>query len=174
MAYNSYHSNIKIAASLDILPNELKRIIPKSSLHRFRNTDYSSLLGYKEDQDLTRIITLVKEFLQSKLAVEVFTAALRVRDVTISILKRLQQSSLSKLQTKTMIVTTINRVKDSLGLSRVLRFFGISMYKYLSWSKEIKHKCSDSPIHKCLRIWPNQLSKKEVTKMKSLLTDPEY
>ena len=174
MEYNSYHSNIKIAASLDILPNELKRIIPKSSLNRFRNTDYSSLLGYKEDQDFTRIITIAKEFLQSRLAINVFKAALRVRDVKISILSRLQQSSLSKLQMKTMIVTTINRVKDSLGLSRVLRFFGISMYKYLSWSKEIKHKCSDSPIHKCLRIWPNQLSKKEVTKMKSLLTDPEY
>ena len=174
MAYNSYHSNIKIAASLDILPNELKRTIPKSSLNRFRNTDFSSLLGYKENQDFTENITIMKEFLQSKTAIKLFTAALRIRDVKISILSRLQQSSLSKLQMKAMIITAVNRVKDTLGQGKVLRFFGITSYKYHSWSNEIKHKCIDSPIHKCMRLWPNQLSKKEVTKMKSLLTDPAY
>ena len=41
----SYHSDIKLSAQLDLLPDYIKSQIPKSTLSSFRNTDYSNLFG---------------------------------------------------------------------------------------------------------------------------------
>ena len=41
----SYHSDIKLSAQLDLLPDNIKSQIPKSTLSSFRNNDYSNLFG---------------------------------------------------------------------------------------------------------------------------------
>ena len=41
----TYSTNIKLAASFDILTKKVEEQIPKSTLHRFKNTDYSYVFG---------------------------------------------------------------------------------------------------------------------------------
>ena len=43
--YRSYHTDIKIAEFLGILPDSIRSQIPKSTLHNFRNIDFSEIFG---------------------------------------------------------------------------------------------------------------------------------
>jgi len=42
-----YYTSIKLACKLNILPCDYLKLIPKSSLYRFKNTDFSSYFGHE-------------------------------------------------------------------------------------------------------------------------------
>ena len=66
----SYHSDIKLSAQLDLLPDYIKSKIPKSTLSSFRNTDYSDMFGigfsnYFKDLDI------IKQFVKNQKAFKI-------------------------------------------------------------------------------------------------------
>ena len=170
MSYNSYHTDLKIAVSLGLAPEKLMLCIPRSTRHRFIKYDFSSTIGL-DQSELPERISIAKEFISNKKAINLFKAALYLRDIKIRVLNRNKQKSLSSKQ---LICGAINKTKDILGLSRAVKVFSITPKTYHNWMSTISHKCLDSAFYKCVKTWPNQLTGKEVQVMKHMLTDGKY
>ena len=75
-------------------------------------------------------------------------------------------------QSKGSIISTIERVKEGIGLSRALRAFGITYQQYYAWKRRIE--CKESAFALCRKLNPNQLTAKEVGAIKSYLNDTKY
>ncbi len=75
-------------------------------------------------------------------------------------------------ESKELIVDSIDRTKNILGFDRVLKTFNITSQTYYYWKNKIQ--CKDSLLNLCKIRHPLQLTNKEVTKIKSCLTDKQY
>jgi hypothetical protein len=53
-----------------------------------------------------------------------------------------------------MIIETIEKTKDVLGLSRALKAFGISYQQFYAWKRKVR--CSMSPVVLCRKLNPKQ------------------
>ncbi len=161
---NRYHTSIKIACKMNLLPPDAARLIPKSSLHRFKNSDYSDIFGIELAESLESNELLIKELLHCKSALAAAKGIIKIKNSLIKI----KEFSLSSFQRMKEIISVINDAKDSTGLDIALHHFNISKSTFYSWSFQVKHYCHDSFFGKCIRRWPNQLPLSSVEIIKSL------
>lgn len=170
---NSYHTNIKLLVKYDLLPDDIISSIPKSNIYRWKNTDFSSVIG----SDLCQLIENDKqrliELMQYKKFIKACISVIRIKNIIIDGLKQTKRK-IKDLKIKENIIRTIDRTKDSLSLDRAVRYFHISIHQYYLWSQEIKSQCLETFIGLCPRIYPNQLTKKEVNTIKQYLQDIQY
>lgn len=91
---NRYHTSIKIACKLNILNNDLLKLIPRSTLHRFKISDFSNIFGLEFTESLERNEFLIKELLQCKSALLVFKGIIKIKNSII----RIKEFSLSSFR----------------------------------------------------------------------------
>ena len=125
----SYHSDIKLSAQLDLLPDNIKSQIPKSTLSSFRNTDYSNLFGI-DFSDSFKDLDIIKQFSKNQKALKIYKAYNFIKNKLISIFYQITPIKNNFKQFKENIIYTIEKTKSSLGLKRVLAYFKLSKHKY--------------------------------------------
>jgi putative transposase len=162
-----YHSSIKIACKLNILPHDTLKLLPKSSIHRFKNTDFSEYFGYDIAVKLEDSQSIIKELFNCKCALVTAKAIIKVKNTIIHI----NEFKIKEFQKMKCIISTINQVKDSISLDYALTLFNISKSTFYSWSFQINHICFESFIGKCIKRFPNQISLNSINKIKSLCED---
>jgi putative transposase len=171
----TYHPEIKAAVQLDILPPEIKSLIPKSTRSTFKKQDLSDIFGIEYSHYLPDVIELTKKLIKYKALLKLYRAFNRIKNTIIFIYSHMKNIKPHLKRFKKKIVTTIERVKDTLGLERVCRwFFNISVKTFYSWLSQVRHNCPTSVLNRCRRIWPHQLTVKEQNSMKKCLNDPFF
>jgi len=139
--YQKYHSDVIIAANLNILPTSLRKQIPKSTLHNFSKADFSNLIG----ADYFSNLDFIKQFAKDKKAIQLYKALLRIK-CTLLLTKSLFKIDRNICREK--IVRVIERVKDTLGLEKACRYLNITRTTLKTWKQSLKFKCTDSPQKK--------------------------
>ncbi len=170
-ARRSYHTNIKILTHFNLLPNDIITQIPKSNICRWKNSDFSTVFGvdiYQEHVDT------IKELMKHKRFVKSCLALLRIKNILIEVYKQNKKKKIKDIKLKKIIVHTIDRVRSILCLERAVRYFKITIQQYYIWINQIKQRCLETIIDQCPRIYPNQLCKSEIKKIKECLWDIKY
>ncbi|HPS56949.1 MAG TPA: integrase core domain-containing protein [Spirochaetota bacterium] len=167
---NRYHTSIKLSYKMDLLPPETVKMIPKSTLHRFKYSDYSNIFGIELAEALERNELIIKELLHCKAALNASRGIIKIKNTIIKI----RESALSGFQKIKEVVSVINDTKDSIGLDAACGHFNISRSTFHSWQFQVRHYCYDSFAGKCLRRWPGQLSVASVEKIRSLCEDEQF
>lgn len=165
-----YHTSIKLSCRLGLLSGDILKLIPSSTVHRFKNTDYSKMFGIEIAEYLENNERLIKELLECRTALLVSKGIIEIKDTMI----RIRELSLSAFQRIKRIVSVIIEVKDSIGFDAALNHFNISRSTFHSWAFQVKHTCYDSYIGKCVRRWPNQLSVSAVKMMKDIFENNQF
>ncbi len=167
-----YHSDFIIQYKLGLLPTHIVAQIPPLTTFHWRNNDYSKFFAedilYAQQQNMD----MIKTFLARK---QLLNAAKALYHIFLVIQLIAHQSKLFKQQLynhRTLIVKTIDRSKDALGLQRVLQLFTISANQYYSWKQQ--RKCFYSLFNQCVRRFPNQLSVQHVGIIKNYLCDNRF
>jgi transposase InsO family protein len=174
LAYTSYHTDLKLAVAAGLLEPDFLKQIPKSTRHRFKNTDFSKIFGMELVSSLNENMETIKQFVQDKQALKVYRAVNRIKTVLLQTIHQFKNLNTSFVQIKKRITDTILLVKDTLGFKRTLRYFKMSAGKFYAWLKEVQYTCKTSVLKKCFRRIPNQLTDKETSKMKALLSDDKF
>jgi putative transposase len=159
-----YHTNIKIACKLNLLTDNIFKQIPKSTRYRFSKTDFSNHFGIEEAKHLENNLDFIKEFNKTKILFNTAKAIIKAKN---SIIKT-KDNSLNKFDKIKTIVSTINNIKETVSLETACKLFNISKSKFYSWKFQINYPCHDSFINKCIKRWPNQISKSTVDKIKDI------
>ena len=138
--YNSYHTNLILLHHFDLLPQEMKSTIPRSTLANWKKKDTSEIIGcdHVSDNDVSTLKTIAKSRKLLKVA-----KALYYLFKTISILVRQAENKATLLRkNKSLILYTIDKVKPVLGLKRIIEAIGLSQAKLYYWLE--KSTCSRS------------------------------
>ena len=167
----SYHTNIKILTQFNLLSRGIYKQIPKSNISRWKNIDLSSVFGIEQYQEH---IDTIKELMKHKKFLKSCLALLRIKNALIEVYKNNRRKKIKDVKLKEIIVYTIDRVRQIIGFDRAVKYFKITIQQYYAWAHQIKKKCLETIIDQCPRIYPNQLCKKEIEKIKECLWDIKY
>jgi hypothetical protein len=136
---NSYHSDVKIAFQLNILPQELERCIPKTTRHLFKKSDYSRLFGSAFTDSLKERLEFAKATAKSNRLFQIYRIYNRIKNTLLCILlSKLNIRSLIKPH-KEKIVALVIKAKEVIGLKRVLHYFNLSKSTFYSWLSQVKY-----------------------------------
>jgi putative transposase len=169
---SSYHTDVKLAFQLGILPVNLVTRIPRSSRHRFKSTDYSTLVGTEFSAFMEKL-DLAKSIMSSRSTLAVASAFLRI----ISLLRilNLPPSALPKIknmEVRSKIVKRIIAASRYIPLGKILTILKLSPRRFVSWKKN-KLPCPSSPLGLCRVSVPSQLAKGEVLAIRKAFSNPK-
>ncbi len=161
-----YDHSFTLALQLGLLNYEsIRDNISKSSYYHLMNYDLSSLFGLEYREFESKFMPLFKTVSSSKsllLMTRIIVHVYSFKNKIQYLLIHKPAGYLDKIQDITVkaVYFLVNRFK--LTIERACKFF------------LLKTKCLISPIHKCPKVWPNQISQRELYEMKNILFDPAY
>ncbi len=168
----SYHTHIKLLVRQGLLPDELLIQIPRTNLHRWRNEALDKY--HLVDFPLTNSHQLACHLSKNLKAKQELFAYVRLGKFLTSIAHSIPAFHKKVKEHSKQVVALIQRVRNTIGLRRALSFFDISVQTFRQWSLQSMTSCFQSAIGFCNRIYPNQLSRAEVMKIKEMLTDAQF
>lgn len=164
----SYHTHIKSLVRQGLLPNELLAQIPRTNIHRWRNEAVNKYHLFSLTCAQSAHPPEVKKTKQK------FSAYVRVGKLFTSIAHSLPAFHRKIKEYSKQVVALIQRVRNVIGLKRVLKFFDVSVQTFRQWSLQSMTACFQSSLGFCNRIYPNQLARPEVLKIKEMLTNTQF
>jgi len=169
--YRRYHSEVKLAERLGILPQRLRLIIPRSTRSHWRNEDdpddflvMDSMTGRK--------VALVKDIKEESLLKQLEMLK-RVNFILRNLVRQVRNPKKLLAPKKTHIVRIIRRFSPLCGRKMILRAFGISARQFHYWARNI-HKCASTFAGLCRIKHPFQLTLSEIKKFKEYLKDVRF
>jgi len=168
---NSYHTDFKLAVQLGLIESDRLKALPRSTVHRFVKTDYSSLVG-SDCQDYNERLELARIVIQSKKAAALIAAYSRIASFLRS--SHLPISKLSKLKNMDLRATLVARIKNAaryLPLGQILSFLKLTYARFKAWERG-RIPCTASPLGKCRAAHPSQLTVQEVRAIRKAFIDP--
>ncbi len=170
----TYHTHIKFLARDGLLSASLLQQIPRSNIHRWKLEPAHKYQSFGLNLQATGDYDLLKEFVQHKTAKKVFSSYVRLIKTVVSFAHGLTGFHKIIKDHSKQLVEIITRVRPFIGLVRALRFLNVSVPTFRQWSLQTFTNCFESLTGSCNRIFPNQLSFPQVTRLKELLGDPKF
>jgi putative transposase len=124
-------------------------------------------------QSINDNLEIIKELMKYKKFTKACIGLIRIKNSLIDILHK-TKGKIKDLEIKKIAIETINRVKDTISLERAVHYFKITIRQYYNWSHQITVPCLETFIEQCPRIYPNQICKSEIKKMKEYFQNPAY
>jgi len=168
---NSYHTDFKLAVQLGLIESDRLKALPRSTVHRFVKTDYSSLVG-SDCQDYNERLELARIVIQSKKAAALIAAYSRIASFLRS--SHLSINKLSKLKNMDLRTKLVARIKNAaryLPLGQILSFLKLTYSRFKAWERG-RIPCTSSPLGKCRAAHPSQLTVQEVKTIRKAFLDP--
>jgi hypothetical protein len=170
----SYHTHIKSLAREGLLYPSVSQQIPRSNLYRWRTEPENKYHNFGILVNAASDLETIKSFAHNRGAKRIYAAYVRLIKNVLSIIHTIPQFHRIVKEHSKKIVEVILRVKDLIGLKRTLRFFNISVATFRNWSLQSFTSCFESLTGACNRVFPNQLSRPEVVKLKEMLLDSQF
>lgn len=170
----SYHTELKCLARENLLATEICSLIPRSNLWRWKQEPAHKYKTFDLNLKAVQDYELIRLFSQNKKAKRIFSAYVRLSKFFVEFTQGIPKFHKYVRDGKKLVVKTIGRVRDSLGLQNVLRVFGISVSTFRQWQLETYSSCFNSIVNKCNRIYPSQLSSFEIKSLREKLINPTY
>src|SRR5690554_6421861 len=151
-----------------LVPSHIRNIIPHSTASDWRRTKIESFVGH-EIREIQQSAIDQYELLEQhrNLKKEVRT----ISKVWLTVAPVVQQALHRKKEHSEMLVNQVQQLITVLPQRVALRIAGISTTSFYERLWNLKVQCGISPIQRCLKRHPLQLSAGEVKKIKALFDD---
>ena len=154
-----------------MLSDDETRHIPRSTQHYFNNYDFSKVYGQNY---LNCNPEAIQAVIFSKSLQRICIAYQYIHKSIYSITSKYKvdfKKYYESGRVKKKVISIIEKTKSVFGFEQMLKVFHISKNTFYRWKDQ--KKCSDSPLKKCFRKYPNQLTSKEVYSIRNLFDDPK-
>ena len=168
---NSYHTDLSIQFQLGILDKDAFKTIPKSTLHSWKNRDFSKLIG-SEISFSDEKIEMIKSFLSHQNLLKAAKGLYFVFSTWISITENLRGMKTILRKNKEKIVQTIDYIIPLLGLKHACKLFKISQNQLYAWKRKVK--CVLSPLEICTKQNPLTIAPSELLAIKEFVGKEDY
>lgn len=173
--YQSYETQLKALYSIGILvPQEIDKLIPSSNKSRWKGQDPTRHVGYEWCQTIEKHkeqLNLILENQHQKRSI------LILAKTNIFLIQEFIKSGYHyKVMKKNIegVVNFVSYLKQYMNTTKACKLLGLKRGTFQSYLQRVKYKCFDSPILFCFKANPLQLSFKELSKIKELMTDDRF
>ncbi|MFZ6025671.1 MAG: hypothetical protein ACOYVG_14570 [Bacteroidota bacterium] len=156
----SYHPYILLAFHLQLLPPQVFLQLPRSTKQYSKSKNQADLFGFElcsQQEDIIHTLSLVTRNKQLLTFNKALLHILAIKKYVQTYLFAIRQKRPSIIQT---LVHNIQKVTGVIGLTKALKFTGLSYARWLKFSQW--NSCSKSHLHLCRRKHPAQLLHKEI------------
>ena len=167
----SYHTDLSIQFQLGILDKDVCKTIPKSTLYSWKNRDFNKFIG-SEISFSDEKIEMIKTFLSNQTLLKAAKGLYFVYSTWISITENLRGMKTTLRKNKGKIVQTIESIIPLLGLKHACKLFKISQNQFYTWSWKVN--CSLSPLEKCHKQHPQNITPNELQTLKTFVQNENY
>ena len=168
----SYHPFIVIAFYLNILPEKLRAIIPRSTRYEWEQKPVMELFGYDWYCQNQHLFHTLQQVAASRRLLQLNRAFLRIIAIQRFLQRYSEQIRNKIFNAASTVISNINKVKEIIGLTLALKFLQLSCQQY--WQLKQKLRCLKSTLNLCIPKHPAQLLRKEVSVIKKYCADPRY
>lgn len=175
---NSYHTCVKTCYSLgiqQILPNDLKEIIPRSTSQYWKNEKEEKYIGHEFANKISKNLDQANIILNDKVKYErqLFVAFCRIKIKLIEIIGK-DHFKKAFQENKNKVVNLIEKVKPHFGVKRLCNFMNLQTKTYSAWKASSFTNCPSSALSLCFRKTPSQITRKEIQVLRNFMTNPNY
>jgi putative transposase len=154
-----------------LLPDLYREQIHKSLISKWQRESPDKYTGYELNDNIEELYELMKKISEDQRLLRTIRAFYRINKTLKDIIGSGRDYVNKIKDCKFKIVETIQRGKNTIGINRGIRLFGISPSTYRTWAMESYFRCGHSITKLCNNAYPQQLTVKEIGKMYKLLTD---
>lgn len=175
---NSYHTSVKTCYSLgiqQILPEDLQKIIPKSTAHYWKSESEEKYVGYEFANRISKNLDQANIILSDKVKHEraLFFAFCRIKIQLIEIIGK-DHFRKGLRANKNKVVRLVERIKPQFGVKRLCSFLNLTPSTYSAWKVSSFINCPSSALNLCFRKKPLQISRSEIDVLRKFMTNPNY
>jgi hypothetical protein len=167
----TYHPDYAILARVKELSNDELKNIPKSTLHSWKNRDFTKIVGsefFISDEK----IDFIKAFISNQTLLNAAKGLYFIYNAWVSIANNVRGMKTQLRKNREIIVKTIDDVSPLIGLKRACKFFKITQYQFYTWKKKVN--CLLSPLDKCHKQNPLNIAPSELKTIKNFVQNSDY
>lgn len=157
-----------------LLPKEFRQQIPYTTISTWRKIDYSTYIGNEFRYFFDEAFEGAQAKFKYRQLKRTMIAFARSWVKLSSAIKPVLRNAGKDKKLQENVLDAISYMENYLGIDKTLKLLGISKTLYLQWLLESRFDCFDSYTALCVKRHPHQLGTKEIGKIKTMLSDPEY
>ena len=172
ITYNTYDHRVKEliiqSKNTELFPN-IK--IPKSTIRSWMNQGIRKVISPFEDDEITTKLQKYKDLENKYIVVE---TKLKLLNELISVFGwQADWTRLPGSEDKQTLLKTIKESTQKIKLTECLNMLGLSKTRYYDWINRAKG-CALEDYSSCPKTKPTQMTVKEVSKIKEMVTSKKY
>lgn len=156
------------------LPEEIKVQIPRTNLHRWLHEKDDKYLGCEVAKSIKEELELIKQTGESRNAKKILETYFKLSQTYHSITRKIKGLKNIIAGNKEKIVEAIEQLKPFVSVDAALSIFNISRATYQNYKTQVLNKCIPSYFNWCLKMYPQQLLKREINNIKAYFENDLY
>ena len=152
----SYDTRVKYLVQKGLLPDIYRKQIHRSLICKWKKESPDKYTGYELNSNIEELYELMKKISEDQRMQKTLRAFYRVNKTLKDIIGTGKDYIKKIREHKYKIVETINRCKQSIGIKRGIKLFGISRSTFSTWAMETYFRCGQSIAKLCNNAYPQQ------------------
>ncbi len=169
-----YHTQIKSMVREGLLEQSILTQIPRTNIHRWKNEPKERYKDFELTSKCQHDYEVIKSFAQHRSAKRIFSAYVRLISFALQLCHSMPRFHTTVKEYCSQLVALSLNVKKYVGLKLIARIFNISIPTFRNWANQTHTQCFESLTQQCNKVYPNQLSKPEVIRLKELVQDARF
>jgi putative transposase len=170
----SYDTRVKYLVRAGLLPDIYRKQIHRSLIWKWERESKEKYVGCELNAEMEELYELLKKLSLDDKMQKALRVFYRINKTFKDIIGQGKDFIKTLKQHKYKIVDVINQGKETIGLTRAIKLFGISRSTFRTWAMESFFHCGASISKLCNNAYPQQLTVNEVHKMHKMLTSQKY
>ena len=173
----SWDTNVKhyVRSGLYLnLPSDIKNQIPSSNLSRWKNEPNDKYIGSELAKYIDQDIALYKRIGQNSNIKKINESYFKLVDVLHETLYNVGGFKQKIADNKDSIVNAIENIKEIIPIENAIKIFNISRSTYQNYKTLVINKCDASYFLWCVKKYPHQLLKQEISVIRDYMIDEKY
>lgn len=157
-----------------LLPKEFRKTIPYTTISHWRKTAYENYEGSQFRFLFDDNWDLIKLKHENQKLRRTLRALSRAYHMLKPELNDFCKSRKNNKEFQATLVKVVNDLRPHIGLELALKMLFVHRNQFYEWAVASRHNCTASFTSLCLKRYPRQLQRKEVEKIRDMLTSPNY
>ena len=170
----TYDTRVKYLVRTGLLPDVYRKQIHRSLISKWKKEDPSKYYGYELNDNIEELYDVLKNVANNQLIQKSVRNIYRINKILKDCVGYGREFTAKLKAHKTIIVKTIQDSKDTIGVNKARKLFGIAKSTFRTWAMEEFFHCNHAITKLCNNAYPQQLTIKEIHKMHRMLVNEKF
>jgi putative transposase len=170
----TYDTRVKYLVRAGLLPDVYRKQIHRSLISKWKREDPEKYYGYELNESVDELYEVLKNVANNELIQKTVRNVYRINKILKDCIGSGREYVYKLKEQKTRIVRVIQSSKDSIGINKARKLFGITKSTFRTWAMEEFFHCNHAVTKLCNNAYPQQLTIKEIHKMHRMLVHEKF